>query len=140
MEGESDMENKNTDVGFNYTYSAVEQDEIRKIREKYQPKVEDDMSKLRKLDAEVTNKATMNSLVIGIIGVLIMGTGMSLIMTDLASLLEMTYMVSMVVGVVAGVFGMILVAMAYPIYKKVLKSERERIAPEILRLSEELLK
>ena len=40
MEGESDMENKNTDVGFNYTYSAVEQDEIRKIREKYQPKKE----------------------------------------------------------------------------------------------------
>ena len=49
-------------------------------------------------------------------------------------------MVAQVVGVVAGVLAMILVALAYPIYKKVLGSEREKIAPEILRLSEELLK
>ena len=134
------MEGKNTDIDFKFTYSAKEQDEIKKIRQKYVVQEEDRMTRLRKLDEGVTSKATVVSLVFGIIGALIMGTGMSLIMTDLASLLEMTYMVSMVVGVVAGVFGMILVAMAYPIYKKVLKSERERIAPEILRLSEELLK
>ena len=134
------MEGKNTDIDFKFTYSAKEQDEIKKIRQKYVVQEEDRMTHLRKLDEGVTSKATVVSLVFGIIGALIMGTGMSLIMTDLASLLEMTYMVSMVVGVVAGVFGMILVAMAYPIYKKVLKSERERIAPEILRLSEELLK
>ena len=140
MEGESDMENKNTDVGFNYTYSAVEQDEIRKIREKYQPKVEDDMSKLRKLDAEVTNKATMNSLVIGIIGALIMGTGMSFVMTDLGTVFGLQGNFNLVVGIMVGLVGLALAGAAYPMYRKVLKREREKAAPEILRLTEELIK
>ena len=140
MEGESDMENKNTDVGFNYTYSAVEQDEIKKIREKYQPKVEDDMSKLRKLDAEVTNKATMNSLVIGIIGALIMGTGMSFVMTDLGAVFGLQGNVNLVVGIIVGLVGLVLAGTAYPMYVKVLKRERAKAAPEILRLAEELIK
>lgn len=140
MEGESDMENKNTDVGFNYTYSAVEQDEIKKIREKYQPKVEDDMSKLRKLDAEVTNKATMNSLVIGIIGALIMGTGMSFVMTDLGAVFGLQGNVNLVVGIIVGLVGLVLAGAAYPMYVKVLKRERAKAAPEILRLTEELIK
>ena len=140
MEGESDMENKNTDVGFNYTYSAVEQDEIKKIREKYQPKVEDDMSKLRKLDAEVTNKATMNSLVIGIIGALIMGTGMSFVMTDLGAVFGLQGNVNLVVGIIVGLVGLVLAGTAYPMYVKVLKRERAKAAPEILRLTEELIK
>ena len=140
MEGESDMENKNTDVGFNYTYSAVEQDEIRKIREKYQPKIEDDMSKLRKLDAEVTNKATMNSLVIGIIGALIMGTGMSFVMTDLGAVFGLQGNVNLVVGIIVGLVGLVLAGTAYPMYVKVLKRERAKAAPEILRLTEELIK
>ena len=140
MEGESDMENKNTDVGFNYTYSAVEQDEIKKIREKYQPKVEDDMSRLRKLDAEVTNKATMNSLVIGIIGALIMGTGMSFVMTDLGTVFGLQGNVNLVVGIIVGLVGLVLAGVAYPMYVKVLKRERAKAAPEILRLTEELIK
>ncbi len=139
MEGESDMENKNTDVGFNYTYSAVEQDEIKKIREKYQPKVEDDMSKLRKLDAEVTNKATMNSLVIGIIGALIMGTGMSFVMTDLGAVFGLQGNLNLVVGIIVGLVGLVLAGTAYPMYVKVLKRERAKAAPEILRLTEELI-
>ena len=140
MEGESDMENKNTDVGFNYTYSAVEQDEIKKIREKYQPKVEDDMSKLRKLDAEVTNKATMNSLVIGIIGALIMGTGMSNVMTALGTVFGLQGNLNLVVGIIVGLVGLVLAGVAYPMYVKVLKRERAKAAPEILRLTEELIK
>ena len=82
----------------------------------------------------------MMSLVLGIIGALVMGTGMSLIMTDLSEIFGMTVMEGMLIGVVVGLIGMTLVALAYPIYKKVLKSEREKIAAEILRLSEELLK
>ena len=134
------MESKNTDIGFKYTYSAKEQEEIKKIRQKYTVQEEDGMTRLRKLDAKATNKATMMSLVLGIIGTLVMGTGMSLIMTELASVLEMNYIGSLIIGIVAGVLGMILVALAYPVYKKVLKSEHEKIAPEILRLAEELLK
>ena len=134
------MESKNTDIGFKYTYSAKEQEEIKKIRQKYVVQEEDGMTRLRNLDAQATGKATMMSLVLGIVGALVMGTGMSLIMTELAVVLGMTYMGSLVIGIVAGVLGMILVALAYPVYKKILKREREKIAPEILRLSEELLK
>lgn len=134
------MEGKNTELGFSYTYSAIEQEEIRKIREKYQPKKEDDMSRLRKLDAKVTQKATISSLVIGIIGALIMGTGMSLVMTDLGKIFGMQGNSSIAIGVIAGVLGMILAGAAYPTYGKVLKKEREKAAPEILRISEELIK
>ena len=134
------MENKNTDSSFQYTYSAKEQDEIRRIREKYQSKEEDGISKLRKMDARVSQKATAVSLVLGILGALVMGTGMSLVMTDLGGILGLTGVVGMVIGGFIGVIGIILVALAYPVYNKVLKKEREKIASEILRLTEELLK
>ena len=134
------MEGKNTDIGFKYTYSAKEQDEIKRIRQKYMVQEEDGMVRLRKLDAKASSKATMMSLVLGIIGALVLGTGMSLIMTDLAGILGMTAMGGMLVGVIFGLIGMALAALAYPVYRKILKREREKIAPEILRLSEELLK
>ena len=134
------MENHNTDTGFKYTYSAKEQDEIKRIRQKYQSQEEDTMTRLRKLDESATSKATVVALVLGIVGALILGTGMSLIMTDLAVLLGMTGMTNVIVGIVLGVFGIVLVALAYPMYSKILKRERERIAPEILRLTDELMK
>ena len=134
------MEGKNTESSFKYTYSAKEQDEIKRIRQKYQSQEEDSMTRLRKLDAAATSKATVIALVLGIVGALILGMGMSLIMTDLASLLGMTGMTNMVVGIIAGVSGIILAALAYPVYSKVLEREREKIAPEILRLTDELMK
>ena len=133
------MEGKNTESSFKYTYSAKEQDEIKRIRQKYQSQ-EDAMTRLRKLDASATSKATVISLVLGIVGALILGMGMSLIMTDLAALLGMTGMTNMVIGIVTGVLGIVLVALAYPMYNKVLKLERERIAPEVLKLTDELMK
>lgn len=134
------MEEKNTDIGFKYTYSAIEQDEIKRIRQKYQVQEEDGMSKLRKMDAQVSQKATVVSLVLGVIGTLIMGSGMSLIMTDLGTVWGLTGIAGMIIGILVGVLGIILVAGAYPVYSKVLKKEREKIAPEILRLTEELMK
>ena len=134
------MEGKNTESSFKYTYSAKEQDEIKRIRQKYQSQEEDSMTRLRKLDASATSKATVIALVLGIVGALILGMGMSLIMTDLAVLLGMTGMTNMIVGIITGVSGIILAALAYPVYSKVLKRERERIAPEILRLTDELMK
>ena len=98
------------------------------------------MSRLRKLDDKVTKKATVMSLVPGIIGALVLGMGMSLVMTDLGSLFGMTEIMKMTVGIVVGILGMILVALAYPTYKKVLKEERDKAAPEILKLTEELMK
>lgn len=134
------IENRNENVSFAYTYSANEQDEIRRIRKKYQVQEEDNMSRLRKLDATVTKKATIIALVIGIMGALSMGSGMSLIMTDLGVLLGMHGMIIWIVGIMIGGFGIILVALAYPIYSRVLSNERKKVAPEILRLTEELMK
>lgn len=134
------MDNNNTEKSFKYTYSAKEQDEIRRIRQKYQEPEEDGISRLRKLDAKVYQKATTVSLVLGIVGALIMGTGMSLIMTEFGLMLGLTGIIGMVIGVIIGFAGMFMVVLAYPVYNIVLKKERERIAPEIMRLSDELMK
>lgn len=134
------MKNENSENSFKYTYSAKEQDEIRRIREKYQEQKENEIDRLRKLDAKVSQKATMVSLVIGILGALIMGSGMSLIMTDLGVMLGITGIAQIVVGIIIGLLGMLLVVSAYPVYGKVVKKEREKIAPEIIRLTDELMK
>ena len=131
------MENKES---FNYTYSAKEQEEIKAIRKKYAPpkETEDKMAQLRRLDAGVYSKATTAALVVGIIGALIMGMGMSLIMTKIGAFLGTV--MTMIVGIVLGVIGIILVCLAYPLYNRTLKKEREKIAPEIIRLTDELMK
>jgi uncharacterized membrane protein YccF (DUF307 family) len=122
---------------FNFTYSAQQQKEVEAIRQKYLPREIDKMEELRKLHAIPTQKAQAASLAVGIIGALIMGTGMSLAMTDIGAALGG---LSMVIGIAVGIVGMVLVALAYPLYNRVLQKQRKRIAPEILRLSEELLK
>lgn len=133
------MDSKNSD-GFSYTYSAHEQEEIRKIREKYTSKEEDKMQRLRRLDAAATQKAQAISLILGILGSLILGFGMSLFMSDLGALLGLDSHISMIVGVITGVIGCIPISLAYPIYAITVKRERNKIAPEILRLTEELMK
>ena len=123
--------------GFHFTYSAAQQQEVENIRKKYLPKQEDKMEQLRKLHAVPTQKAQAASLAVGIIGALVLGTGMSLAMTDIGAALGS---LSMIVGIAVGLVGMVLVALAYPLYNRVLEKQREKIAPEILRLSDELLK
>lgn len=135
------MKNKDPN-GFSYTYSASEQDEVRRIREKYAPreKAEDALSRLRRLDEGVTKKANAVSLVFGVIGILIMGFGMSLIMTDLGASLGLSSLVTMLVGIPTGVIGAALATLAYPVHSLITRHERERITPEILRLTDELMK
>ena len=122
---------------FEYTYSAEQQKEVEAIRKKYLPKEEDKMEQLRKLHAIPTKKAQAVAIALGVIGALIMGTGMSLCMTELSGFLGGT---AMFIGIPVGIVGMVLVALAYPVYNRVLKKERSRIAPEILQLTDELLK
>ena len=125
------MEN-NQGSTFRYTYSAKEQAKIKEIRSKYVPKEENKLEQLQRLDASVTQKATMYSLIVGVIGALIMGTGMSCCMVWADKWF--------IPGVVIGVIGMAMAAAAYPLYNRVLKKERARVAPEILRLTDELIK
>lgn len=127
------MDNKET---FKMTYSAQQQEEIQSIRQKYAPKEESKMDQLRALDAAVNRKATMVSIVVGVIGSIVMGLGMSLVMSDLGLLLGS---LALPVGIVIGVAGMAIVACAYPLYNRTLKKEREKAAPEIMRLTDELM-
>ena len=131
------MENKEN---FNYTYSAKEQEEIKAIRKKYavQEQTEDKMAQLRRLDAGVHSKATTASLVVGVIGTLMMGLGMSLVMTEIGELLGTV--LALVIGSGVGIVGIAFVCLAYPIYNRTLKKEQEKIAPEIIRLTDELMK
>ena len=117
---------------FNYTYSAPEQQEVKKIREKYMPKEESKMDQLRRLDESVTKKGMALSLMTGVLSSLILGIGMCCCMVWGGWLF--------VPGIVIGIVGIVGVALAYPMYTKVTKRERERIAPEILRLTDELMK
>ena len=133
------MENKEKET-FSYTYSAKEQEEIQNIRKKYAAPEEDKMERLRRLDASVTGRATMIALISGIIGVLLLGIGMSLAMSELGAILGFSQSMALLIGIIIGLFGIILVSLAYPLYNHVIKKERVKIAPEILKLTEELMK
>ena len=136
------MENNNENNGFQYTYSAKEQAELKRIREKYTPstEAEDKMAKLRRLDASVTQKAQVVALIFGIVGALILGAGMSLCMSDFAEILGSHRDMAMVIGIPVGLVGGALAALAYPMYNFIVKRERKKIAPEIIRLTDELMK
>lgn len=124
-----DDNNKET---FTYTYSAVEQDEIKKIRQKYLPEESDKMAQLRKLDRNVTRKGMAVSISVGVVGALLLGVGMCCTMVWADSYF--------VLGIILGLIGIGAVSAAYPLYTHITKREREKIAPEIIRLTDELMK
>ncbi len=126
------MEANNTtkEKTFEYTYSAKRQEEIETIKNKYLPPKEDKMDQLRKLDAGVTVKATMWAISIGAIGMLVFGAGMSCTLIGAKNLF--------IPGIVIGVVGLIIMGLALPAYKMIEKKQREKIAPQILALADEL--
>lgn len=119
---------------FNYTYSSAQQKEIRSIREKYAPPTqeEDKMERLRRLDRSVTKPGTIISLIVGTVSSLILGVGMccTMVWAD-------TFFIP---GIIIGIIGILGVIAAYPIYTHITKKQREKLAPEIMRLSDELMK
>ena len=129
------MDNKE----FQYTYSAKDQTEVEAIRKKYLPQQQSKLEQLRMLDHTPSKKARTCALSLGIIGSLVMGSGMSLFMSELGAALKLPGTWALIIGLIAGIAGMALIALAYPVYNRVLKKQRERIAPEILRLTEELM-
>ena len=110
---------------------------VQKIRTQYTEKQHTELDELKALDAKVKKPANVFAYTYGSVSAVVMGTGMSLAMTQIGAALGD---LAMVLGLVVGVVGMVLVALAYPLYNRVLKKQREKIAPEILRLSDELLK
>lgn len=117
---------------FEYTYSAKQQKEVEQIRKKYLPKEEDKMEILRKMDKETEKPGMAASLVLGITGSLLLGIGMccTMLWNDSISVFVM--------GIIVGIIGMLIMAGAYPVYTKVTKKQREKIADQVLALTEEL--
>ena len=117
---------------FKYAYSASQQEEIERIRKKYMAPEEDKMEQLRKLDRSVSEPGMIASLAVGIIGTLIFGTGMCCTMLWAEQWFFQ--------GIVIGIAGMIMMIFAYPLYAHITKKRRAKLAPEIMKLTEELLK
>ena len=118
---------------FNYSYSAKQSAEVEKIRKKYTEPTEkeDKMEKLRRLDASASKPGIITAWCLGIAGALLLGVGMCCTMVWADTLF--------VPGIVIGVVGIACVAAAPAVYKRITKKRRKKLAPEILRLTDELM-
>ncbi len=116
---------------FEYTYSATDEKELQKIKDKYIQKTtkETKMQQIVSLDKSVTKTATIVSIALGIAGSLILGVGMTCVTV---------WINYFAVGIVVGVVGLIIMGLTYPLYLKMVKSKKEQIAPQILKLTEEI--
>lgn len=113
---------------------------VQKIRTQYTEKQITELDELKALDKKVKLPANAFAYIFGSIGAIIMGSGMSLAMTDLAIHLGLTSVVGMIVGIIIGLVGMVLVCLAYPVYNRTILKERKKVAPEIIRITDELMK
>ncbi len=113
---------------------------VQKIRTQYTEKELSGLDELKALDSKVKRPANVFTYLFGSIAALIMGSGMSLVMTELGKTVGLGGGMAMLIGVLIGIVGIVLVCVAYPIYNRIVKKERERIAPEIIRLTDELMK
>lgn len=134
------MENNNNNVNnennetFRCTYSAKQQREIEKIRRRYASPADDKMQQLRRLDRSVTRAGIPISVILGVIGALLLGVGMCCTMVWGSNPIIIS------VGIIIGLFGIFILCMIYPIYKAICASKRKKLAPEIIRLTDELMK
>ena len=110
---------------------------VEKIRTKYVEKKDGSLDELRKLDKKVKAPAEVFAYIFGSVSALVMGAGMSLVMTDVANMLGLGDMT--VPGIAVGVVGMVLAIVNYPIYKGILSSRKNKYADKILALSNKIL-
>ena len=108
-----------------------------KIRAQYMEKQASELDALRELDAKVKRPANVFAYIFGSISAIVMGAGMSLVMTDIGSTIGMDS--AMIPGIVIGVVGMIMALLTYPIYKGILNSRKKKYGAEILKLSDKIM-
>ena len=111
---------------------------VQKIRTQYTEKEQTGLDELKRLDAKVKRPANVFAYIFGSIGAVIMGSGMSLVMTDIAKTLGIGNPLTL--GIVIGVVGMLMAVVNYPIYKSILTSRRKKYAAEIIELSDKIIK
>ena len=110
---------------------------VQKIRTQYTEKEHTQLDALKALDAKVKRPANVFAYIFGSLGAIIMGSGMSLIMTDIGATIGITN--TMLPGIIIGVVGLLLVIVNYPIYKGILNGRRQKYADQILKLSDEIM-
>ena len=111
---------------------------VQKIRTQYTEKESTELDALRELDAKVKRPANVFAYVFGSISAIIMGAGMSLVMTDISSVVGIND--PMIPGILIGVVGMLLAIVNYPIYKGILGCRRKKYADKIIELSDKIMK
>ncbi len=111
---------------------------VQKIRTQYTEKEHTQLDELKALDCKVKKPATVFAYLFGTVSAIIMGCGMSLIMTDLGVQLGMTE--TMIPGIAVGVAGLALALLNYPIYKRMLAARKKKYANQIIALSDKLMK
>jgi len=128
------MNNENT---FSFTYSAKENQEVLNIRSQYAEVKQTELDQLKALDAKVKRPANVFAYTYGSVAAIIMGAGMSLVMTEIGAVIGLAN--AMVPGIVIGVVGMIMALSTHPIYKKILSGRKKKYAAQILTLSEKIM-
>ena len=108
-----------------------------KIRTQYMEKQPGDIDTLRKLDEKVKRPANVFAYIFGSISAIVMGAGMSLVMTDIGSTIGMES--TMVPGIIIGIVGMLMALVNYPMYKGILGSRKKKYGAEILKLSDKIM-
>ena len=111
---------------------------VQKIRTQYTEKQHTELDALKELDAKVKRPANVFAYTYGSASAIVMGAGMSLVMTEIGELIGLAS--AMVPGIAIGVVGMGMALSTYPIYKKMLGARKKKYAPEILKLSENIMK
>ena len=110
---------------------------VQKIRTQYTEKQHTELDALKELDAKVKRPANVFAYIYGCVSAIVMGGGMSLVMTDIGATIGLAS--AMIPGIVIGVVGMSMALSTYPIYKKMLNDRKKKYAPEILKLSEKIM-
>ncbi len=108
-----------------------------KIRAQYMEKASSDLDELRALDAKVRRPASVFAYIFGSVSAIVMGAGMSLVMTDIGAVIGMAS--PLIPGIAIGVAGMLLALVNYPIYKGILGSRKKKYGARILDLSEKIM-
>ena len=111
---------------------------VQKIRSQYTEKKSIELDALRELDTKVKRPANVFAYVFGSISAIIMGSGMSLVMTDIAVTVGIEN--PMLYGIIIGIVGMFMAIINYPIYKGILGSRRKKYADKIIALSDKIMK
>lgn len=109
---------------------------VQKIRTQYTEKQHTELDELKTLDKKVKRPANLFAYLFGSLGALVMGAGMSLIMTDLSTALNLPH--PMLPGLVLGILGLLMALLNYPVYRALLASRRKKYAPQIIALSDKL--